>query len=366
LDSYGIELEVNVDFVNKLFDKGLGMKKKILNVLYQTDNNYAVVTGVSIASLLENNKDLDEIVIYLIDGGIVEHNLDNMKELVSKYGRTLEIIDGKDIEKKLKAMNCRPYKGSYVTYYKLLAYEFIKTKTDRILMLDGDILVVESLSDVLDICLDGYIMAEVVDPYMPKYLIDKLNLPKNQPYYNAGVMLVNQRMWRNEKCGQKLKEHWTNIKSDYLFADQDITNVLFGDKIKELDLKYNFYSKNYMLSPYEDKLMNLNSDMLEKIRATGPSCIHCIDESWRSRPWFKGNTHSMKREWDYYLEKTPWGLKWEKLEIKLNLYNKIDKILYKILPRLMYVYLLKIVSSVFAVLNISKKLLDDKKMNIKS
>lgn len=340
--------------------------KKTLEVLYQTDNNYAVVTGVSIASLLENNKDLDNIVIHLIDGGITSINLDKIKELVAQYGRQLNIIDGKAIENKLKKMNCRPYKGSYVTYYKLLAYGSIKTRNNRILMLDGDILVTRSLADICDIDLNGYIMAEVIDAYMPKYLIKKLNLPKGQPYYNAGVMLINQSMWIKEKCEQKLEYHWTNVKSDYIFADQDITNVLFGHKIKELDLKYNFYSKNYMLQPYETNAMNLNKDMLERVRIYGPSCIHCIDESWRSRPWFKGNSHSLSGEWDYYLSKTPWGLNWEKLTIKLNIYNRIDKILYKILPRSLYAYLLRLVSSLFALLDISKSLLDKKKMNVKS
>ena len=40
------------------------VKKKILNVLYQSDDNYAVVSAISIASLLENNKTLDEIHIF--------------------------------------------------------------------------------------------------------------------------------------------------------------------------------------------------------------------------------------------------------------------------------------------------------------
>lgn len=39
--------------------------KKILNILYQSNDNYAPITGVSMTSLFENNKKLDEINIYL-------------------------------------------------------------------------------------------------------------------------------------------------------------------------------------------------------------------------------------------------------------------------------------------------------------
>lgn len=38
-----------------------------LNVLYLTDNNYAAFAGVSITSMFENNKHINEITVYLID-----------------------------------------------------------------------------------------------------------------------------------------------------------------------------------------------------------------------------------------------------------------------------------------------------------
>lgn len=41
------------------------MNKDILNVLYQSDDNYAAVSAISIASLLENNKHLKQINIFL-------------------------------------------------------------------------------------------------------------------------------------------------------------------------------------------------------------------------------------------------------------------------------------------------------------
>lgn len=341
----------------------MASSNKSLDVLYQSDNNYAVVTGVSITSLLENNKDINDLTIHLIDGGITSSNLSRIQKLVDSYGRRLNIIDGKSIEKKLIDSKCRPYKGSYVTYYKLLAFKSIKTKNNRILMLDGDILIMRSLSELCDIDLEGFVMSETVDPYMPAYLLSSLDIPKDRPYYNAGVMLINQKEWRKQGCEEKIIDHWKTQKSDYLFADQDVTNVLFGDKIKELHIKYNFYSKNFTLSPHEKILMNIKEDMLGDVRRQGPVCIHCIDESWRMRPWFKGNTHSMQKEWDMYLDKSPWK-NWTKLDAKINNYHKVDRFLYNILPRYLYAHTLKVVSELFARLSISKKMLDSKKMNV--
>lgn len=339
-------------------------RQKALDVLYQSDNNYAVVTGVSIVSLFENNQHIEQLNVHLIDGGITQKNLQNILKIGKKYGRNISIIDGKKIEKRLIELNCRPYKGSYVTYYKLLAFDQIKTKEDRILMLDGDIIVSQSLEELCDLDLESCVMAETVDAYMPKYLTRQIGLPKGQPYYNAGVMLINQKVWRREDCEKKIINHWKNEKNDYLFADQDITNVLFGDKIKELDIKYNFYSKNYMLHPYERLLMRLDKDMLKNVNINGAVCIHCIDESWRSRPWFRGNSHTMSREWDRYLSMSPWK-DWKKLDTNLNTYHRIDRALYHILPRSLYAIALKVVSDTFARLSISRRMLDSKKMHVR-
>lgn len=337
--------------------------KSVLDILYQSDNNYAIVTGVSIVSLLENNKDIDDITINLVDGGITQKNLENIQKVVKKYKRTLNIIDGQKIEKKLVQFKCRPYKGSYVTYYKLLAFGSITAKSGRVLMLDGDILVQHSLAELGSLNLNGCIMAEVKDPYMPNYLTRTIGIPAGQPYYSAGVMLINQDEWKSQRCEEQIIDHWKNKKSDYLFADQDITNLLFGKNIKDLHLKYNFYSKNYMLHPYERLLMKLDKKMLAETLQEGPVCVHCIDESWRSRPWFRGNTHTMGKEWDRYLAMTPWR-GWDKLATRLNTYHKIDRLMYAILPRLLYALLLRLVSGAFARLSISKRMLDSKKMNV--
>ena len=76
---------------------------KILNVLYQTDDNYAPIAGVSMTSLFETNQHLDEINIYMLDAGISKENLEKYHALCQKYGRTIHIIDSKPIEEKIKS-----------------------------------------------------------------------------------------------------------------------------------------------------------------------------------------------------------------------------------------------------------------------
>ena len=69
------------------------MNKEILNVMYLTDNNYVVFAGVSIISLFENNKDIENINVYVIDDSISEKNKKIYLDIANKYKRNIIFLD---------------------------------------------------------------------------------------------------------------------------------------------------------------------------------------------------------------------------------------------------------------------------------
>lgn len=72
----------------------------MFRVMYATDKEYAYICATSMISLLENNKRTDEIYIYLFADNLSETDKTRYNELVSQYGRTIEIIEsGKIIDK---------------------------------------------------------------------------------------------------------------------------------------------------------------------------------------------------------------------------------------------------------------------------
>ena len=42
----------------------------IPHIVYATDDNFAEILGVSLVSLYENSKDVDDIIVYVLDSGI--------------------------------------------------------------------------------------------------------------------------------------------------------------------------------------------------------------------------------------------------------------------------------------------------------
>ena len=218
---------------------------KTLNVLYQSDNNYADLTGVSIASLYENNKHIENLNVYLLNDNIAEDNIARMYELAEQYGRHIEIVDTEHILKRLKELKVEPYKNTYTTYFKLFAINQLDLPTERLLQLDGDTIITQPLDELIDMDIDGYVCAASYASILNDYK-KCVNIPLTDKYYNCGVLLINTAFWKEYQCEEKIVEHLTNERHRYFIVDQDIINVLFRDKIKYLraplksmDLKMN-------------------------------------------------------------------------------------------------------------------------------
>ena len=179
---------------------------KILNVLYQSDNNYADLTGVSITSLLINNQHMDEINVYVLNDMISEINLEKMQKICDEYSRNLIVVDTRAIIKRLIELEVEPYKNTYTTYFKLFAVGNLDINSDRLLQLDGDTIVNGPLDELLEMDLDGCVCAATYECILNEYkkLID---VPEKDKYFNCGVLLINKKFWEEYKKVNSLEAY---------------------------------------------------------------------------------------------------------------------------------------------------------------
>ena len=73
-------------------------EEKTVDILYSSSDSYAFLTGISILSLLENNKASDSIHIYIMDNHISEENKAKLTEVVNYYGRRLSFVAMPDMK----------------------------------------------------------------------------------------------------------------------------------------------------------------------------------------------------------------------------------------------------------------------------
>ena len=58
-----------------------------MNVVYSSSDSYSMVAGISMYSLLENNRSVDELNIFLIENGMTQENKDKFSTMCKKFDR---------------------------------------------------------------------------------------------------------------------------------------------------------------------------------------------------------------------------------------------------------------------------------------
>lgn len=308
-----------------------------LNVLYAADENYAPFLGVSMFSLLENNKDIEKITIYAVLDNVSEENKTKFFRIADDYGREFIFKDAKEFNEELERLNVPLYRGSYTTNYRMFFDKIISPDATNLLYIDCDTVVCTSLKPLLELDTGEKVASVVLDSLANRYK-KMIGFLDNEPYFNAGIMFINVPVWKNENITEKLMNHIKTVRAQYRNPDQDLLNIVLKNSVFVLPPEYNFqpfhraysdklYFKNYASSCY------YASEQLENARKN-PVILHTY-RFLGEFPWHKGNLHPDTKVFDEYLFRSPWS-DYIKLKKKNSLMFKIEKLLYKILPQVLF------------------------------
>lgn len=324
------------------------MNKKI-SVLYGCNDPYAPFVGVSICSLLENNKLADEIDIYVMSDGISEDNILRIKKQIQSYGagRYLKIVDSASIIEGFKATGVPDYRGSYAAFLRLAFEQAVGEEVDKLLYLDSDTLVVGDLLPLFEIDLGDNYIGAVADCLgdMVKPLI---GFEKGDFYLNSGVLLINVPVWKRDNITRKIIDM---IKEGKLTnpsgGDQEYILYATKDKIKVLDPKYNLqpfhmgYSNKQYFKVYAKE--GYYSEGVLENSVNNPVILHTFRYLGRF-PFHKNNIHPAKTEFEKYKDLSQWA-DMESPTKEIPLFIKAEIALYHILPRVLFLKIFRMVQT---------------------
>ena len=287
----------------------------MLDVLYQSSSTYAVPAAVSISSLLENNRDINQIKVWFINVGMSQEDIKALELLVHSYGREIEFIESTNIDEYLVKIKVERWKGSYATFYKV--FSCCALPMDRpILYIDADTLVLGSLKEFEEFDFEDNAVA-MVSSAMTKRVKEFFNLKQ---YHNAGVIYFNTRYWKQNSIEDTIREE---IKKENitLVGDESLINVALKGKIKKLPLKYNFES-SWWLWGWNKRLYRklgfenepyYSPKEVKRIQSN-PIIAHYLDLT-TGRPWDKYNDNIWSAEYKKYERKVR---PWKKYDIPSN------------------------------------------------
>lgn len=308
----------------------------IPHIVYATDDNFAEILGVSLVSLYENSKDVDDIIVYVLDSGISDENIEKLKSLPQKYGRSdLSFIKATNISKEL-SMSVNLDRGSSSQYARLFVSSVLPAELDRVLYLDCDIIINKSISELWNLDIKGKTIAALKDAFSKQYR-KNIDLDPDDVMFNSGVMLIDLDKWRRENVESKLLEFIRKKNGKIQQGDQGALNAILSKETFCLEPRFNsvtiFYDFSYEEMMVYRKPVDFYPREEIELAVREPSIIHYTTSFLSKRPWYEGCEHRYVAEWFKYKDISPWSDKPLWTEKKKNVIKGLYVSLCNKMPR---------------------------------
>lgn len=319
-----------------------------LNLLYQFNEKYAPYAGVSIFSVLQNNTELEEIHVYILGEELTNDSIQRMQNMIAAFGRELSFIETKDLILKMKALDMPTYRGSYAANMRLFPDEMLDESVDKLLYLDADTIVNGSLADLLQTDMQGKTLGMILDSLGDSHK-EQIGLSESDEYFNSGVILFDMFRWRRQKYSEKIVRHVVEQRNHYPAPDQDLLNIVCKNEIFRLDISYNFQPIHYAFTTAQYlRIMRpkVYYSAYELAEAEKNIVIYHCFRFIGEFPWHSDTLHPFTELFDRYLTKSLWR-DYQKEKITLGFPIKIERILYQILPRAVFLPIFKLAHALF-------------------
>ena len=223
-----------------------------MNILFTLDRNYLPPLRVLLFSLLTNNPG-ERFDLYVAGDGLTEADWATLDALCAGFDAQVHPVLVEDSW--FESAPTVRY-DSRAMYYRLLAAKMLPEDMDRILYLDPDMLVLDSVRALYDTDMGDHLYAACIH----KGLVD-LSGPVNrirlsnydaEGYFNSGMLLMNLPAIRRDVRPQDIFDYVKKYRQLLVLPDQDVLNALYGERILPLDeCLYNYdarFFNEYLLA----------------------------------------------------------------------------------------------------------------------
>ncbi|MCC4507678.1 glycosyltransferase family 8 protein [Limosilactobacillus reuteri] len=242
----------------------------------------------TIKSIIVHNRD---VKIYVINPDIPHEWFVNLNCYLHQIDSC--IIDAKVDPDRLKNMHLPFEHINSSAFGKFLIPEFIQE--DKVLYLDSNLIITSNLDDLFNTDFGDKLLLAVrdYDEFM---------------FFNSGVMLINNRKWKENQVMDSLIKMGENHKISN--GDQTVINDFFQDQIGELNLTYNYqigFEKNAFWN-------NLNRTLEYLDEVSNPKIIHYVTPD---KPFNLVSVNSLRDKWWHYR-----NLEWSEIISKYGNFKK--------------------------------------------
>ncbi|KEF42979.1 MAG: hypothetical protein ER33_03675 [Cyanobium sp. CACIAM 14] len=263
------------------------------------DNNYIRHCAVMLKSLQLSNPD-STISVYIMHGAI---DAAERARLAAYLGDFLASVSFIQLDEEMLAGF--PVFGhvTLATYFRLLLPAALPHAVEKVIYLDSDLIVVDSLNEMWESPL-GENSIGAVEEHNQDFDRRRLGLAEGSLVFNAGAMLINLALWRENNILRSGLEFARTHPERIKHWDQDVLNSLLEARWQPLDWRWNALPHLWMHPDYTDPATPLGHQA-EAARAR-PAVIHFAG-SGVAKPWHHRCTHPWRHRYLEIREQTPWA-----------------------------------------------------------
>lgn len=242
------------------------MPRSPIRILCSADAAYAPWVGVMLASVLRFEHGA-ALHIHLLSDGIDAPTLRRLAAMAQDRHAGFSVHDAAPLLAARPDRRALATHVSRATYGRLHCADLLPPEADRVVHLDVDTLCRGTLRELWEIDLGDAPAAAVrdcaigVDPVGDLAAAarmerdqhaDRLRLPRDGSYFNAGVMLIDMARWRAEGIGTAAAA-WTEANRQVgVLEDQDGLNCVLHGRIVWLDDRWNWLAGWAWREPTDD------------------------------------------------------------------------------------------------------------------
>lgn len=230
---------------------------KKITLVVVCNNHFAVLLAALLKSLDITHKTEEYIDLYIVDDGL--SNLNRAKLTRCICSNKIIIIWVKIVDAIPTGIIIPMDSSSFPisAYLRLFAAHFVKSDTNKIIYLDVDMILLEDISILWNISLEGYVVAAVVDrtekvsnPWGGIKNYKELGLDPEAKYFNSGLLIIDIPKWQELNLTNRIIACINENKQYASFPDQYGLNVILSNNWLELDPLWNCFSMATVENPY--------------------------------------------------------------------------------------------------------------------
>lgn len=269
------------------------------HVVCTFDDGYVKYCVVMLTSLFDNNPS-ENFNIHIIAESLTQQSQELLRQTTAKYSQDITFhFVGKEL---IEALPMRT--DGYITiatYFRCFIPIILPENIDRVLYIDCDLIVRDSLAPLFALDLEGLAMCAVEDcDSQLEGKLSRFGIPENYTYFNAGVLMINLDYWRKNDVINRLLT-WISIPENsekIALYDQDLMNAVLYDEVKLLPARWNMQDIMLRRKRHSRKENDeaIDREMPHTVIAhfTGPR-----------KPWTEKGLNPFRKEFEHYLDKTP-------------------------------------------------------------